>query len=43
MLGVDDKGFFFNKHSIPVKNELYYTIVDCPSVLDRLQANVLFE
>jgi hypothetical protein len=36
MLGVDAKGSFFNKDFIPVKNELYYTTANCPSVLDHL-------
>jgi hypothetical protein len=39
----DACGFFFTKKSVHAKNEQCYTIIDCPSVLDHLQANVLSE
>jgi hypothetical protein len=40
---VNVKGFFFNKDFVHVKNEHYYTTIDHPFVLDRLQVNVPFE
>ncbi len=43
MLGVDVRGFFYNKDSIHVNNERCYIVVDRSFILDRMQANVPFE
>jgi hypothetical protein len=43
ILRVNANNFYFDKDFVHVKNECCYTIIDRPSILDQLQADVLFE